>query len=101
MLVPTLTIAFNHAVAVIAHVTKELDAEKYTEVGFLKRANFMAAQIFAVFFSLPGYNEFHSTPTLFSHNVDDQGMASHTWRTQNAKKNPKKTKKTIQRQLLF
>ena len=26
---PTLTIAFNHAVAVIAHVTKELDLRKY------------------------------------------------------------------------
>lgn len=46
----------------------------------------MAAQISAVLFFLPGYNEFHSTPTLSSRNVDDRGMASHTWRTQNAKK---------------
>lgn len=54
----------------------------------------MTTQIFAVFFVLPGYNEFHSTPTLFSRNADDRGMASHTWRTQNAKK-------TIQRQLCY
>lgn len=51
----------------------------------------MTMQIFAVF--LPGYNEFHSTPTLFSRNDDDQGMASHTWRTQNAKKEKKNSTK--------
>lgn len=56
----------------------------------------MTTQIFAVFFFLPGYNEFHSTLTLFSRNADDRGMASHTWRTQNAKK-----KKKIQRQFYY
>lgn len=35
---------------------------------------------------LPGYNESHSMPALFSHNGDDRGKAFHTWHTQNAAK---------------
>lgn len=56
----------------------------------------MTTQLFADSFFLPGYNEFHSTPILFSRNVDDRGRASHTWRTQNAKKIKINTKRDKQ-----
>lgn len=78
----TLTIALNHAVAVIAHITKELHLEKYT----LDLSNLTVTIKYFLIAFLPGYNEFHSMPTPFSHNADDRGKASHTWRTQNAKK---------------
>lgn len=81
----TLTITLNHAVAVIAHVTKELHLEKYT----LDLTNLTVTIKYFLIAFLPGYNEFRSMPTPFSHNADDRGKASHTWRTQNAKKKRK------------
>ncbi len=96
-----LTITFNHTVAVITHITKELDKRETRALGcntantfiwcssevkryydvchVLQKSPFHLAQFF-----LPGYNESHSTPTPSSHNADDRGKASHTWRIQNA-----------------
>lgn len=86
MSTPALTVAFYHAVAVIAHVTEELDLEKNTlKCIFMSNISVLGGGGV----SLPGCNEFHSTPTLFSRNADDRGTAFRTWRTQNANKNNK------------
>lgn len=99
-----LTIAFNHTVAVIAHITEELDSGETGRVGvytakrklghvravshFSHIANNImmsvrsSKAIIALF--LPGYNESRSKPTPSAHNGDGRGKAFHTWRTQNA-----------------
>lgn len=97
----TLTIAFNHTVAVIAHIAKELDNREITSFDVYRamRGNYFffytlltlwcvscwpKPSIYLALFFLPGYNESRSTPTPSSHNADDRGKASHTWHTQNA-----------------
>lgn len=102
-----LTIALNHTVAVIAHIAKELDNKEAQRLGIYK-ANHLSdilkrplkkkqdfknqSFIFIICsFPLPGYNVSHNKPTPSSHNADDQGKASHTWRTQNAANKKKRT----------
>lgn len=83
----TLTITFDYTVAVIAHIPKELDNREITMSGSYKdntNVILITTIICLTIFFLPGYNEFHSTPTPSSHNDDDQEKASHTWHTQNA-----------------
>lgn len=94
-----LTIAFNHTVAVIAHIAEELDNRETRRLGVytanahlfiwwsiegLVMMNIMMSAMSSKAIFLPGCNESHSKPTPSSHNADDRGKASHTWHTQNA-----------------